>query len=358
MPEQFGDKVYDATPYRLQKAREEGHVAHSQDLASAVLLVGATLALMYLGRRLFHFLGTLAENQLGGSAWLQADAPFAVEQSLVALLQLARAALPIFLALVVLAVAAHLFQIGPLYLPKKVAPDFSRVDPLRGARRIFSMTNLVRIGFGLFKIGVVLAVTGWCIHADFDTILSLAAIPVSESAVIVGDLLLGTCLKIGIALLLLAIFDYGYQRWRHERDLRMTHQEIRDELKNLQGDPQVAARRRVIQRQLALNRLRTAVPQSDFVVTNPTELAVAVKYDSATMEAPVVVAKGAGLVAQRIRRLAIEHGIPVIERKPLAQFLYKHVEINRPIPAEQYAAVAEILRYVYDLKGNRPLAAG
>ena len=133
----------------------------------------------------------------------------------------------------------------------------------------------------------------------------------------------------------------------------MTHQEIREEMKNLQGDPAIVARRRAIQRQMALNRIGDKVSKVDVVVTNPTELAVALQYDPATMAAPVVVAKGAGVLAQRIRRLALEHNIPVVERKPLAQLLYKEVSVNRPVPDQSYAAVAEVLAYVYQLKGKK-----
>ena len=132
----------------------------------------------------------------------------------------------------------------------------------------------------------------------------------------------------------------------------MSTQEMREEMKTLQGDPQIAARRRAVQRQLVLNRIGTAVPKSDVVVTNPTELAIAIQYDHETMDAPVVLAKGAGLLAQRIRRLALEHSVPIVERKDLAQALYKQVEISKPIPREQYAAMAEVLRYVYQLKGR------
>jgi flagellar biosynthetic protein FlhB len=133
----------------------------------------------------------------------------------------------------------------------------------------------------------------------------------------------------------------------------MTHQEIREEMKNLQGDPQIVARRRAIQRQMALNRIAGAVPMADVVVTNPTELAVAIQYEPDEMAAPIVVAKGAGVLAQRIRRLALEHNIPIVERKPLAQLLYKEVDVGRPIPTESYAAVAEVLAYVYQLKGKK-----
>ncbi|MDZ7619611.1 MAG: EscU/YscU/HrcU family type III secretion system export apparatus switch protein, partial [Patescibacteria group bacterium] len=152
---------------------------------------------------------------------------------------------------------------------------------------------------------------------------------------------------------ILALLDYAYQKWKHEQDLRMTTQEVREEMKNLEGDPQVMARRRQVQRELARQRLEGAVPKADVVVTNPTELAVAIQYDPTTMAAPIVVAKGAGILAQRIRQIALENGIPVVERKPLAQALYREVDVNHPVPKEKYAAVAEVLAYVYQLQGKK-----
>ena len=166
------------------------------------------------------------------------------------------------------------------------------------------------------------------------------------------SIVLWTRSKIAGALLVLALLDYRYQRCKFEQDLRMTPQEVREEMRNLQGDPQVIARRRAVQRQLVLNRLSQTVPKADVIVTNPTELAVAIQYDASTMNAPVVVAKGAGLLAQRIRRLALENGVPIVERKPLAQALYRDVDINQPVPDTMYAAVAEVLAYVYHLKGK------
>jgi flagellar biosynthetic protein FlhB len=165
--------------------------------------------------------------------------------------------------------------------------------------------------------------------------------------------LLWTAIKIAVVLLVLALLDYAFQRWKQEQDLKMTSQEVREEMKNLQGDPQTAARRRSVQRQLVLNRLGAAVPKADVVVTNPTELAIAIQYESETMAAPIVVAKGAGIIAQRIRRLALENGIPIVERKPLAQALYKQVEIGQAVPQDAYTAVAEVLAYVYQLKGKK-----
>jgi flagellar biosynthetic protein FlhB len=353
MPEQYGDKTQEATPYRRQKAREEGQVARSQDLASAALLVGATIVLRQFGDKLSRYIGHLMEVQLGGQAWLTADPQFVTHQWNRILLGLVLAMLPIFGSLLLLAVVVHLVQVGPLYLPQKLAPDLSRINPFKGAQRLLSLSNFVHSLFGLFKIIVVLTVASWSVHSHREVVLTIGTLEVQQIAATLFDILLSICLQVGVALLILALLDYGFQKWKFEQDLKMTTQEVREEMKTLQGDPHVAARRRQIQRQLVLGRMQSAVPQADVVVTNPTELAIAIKYDPETMAAPIVVAKGAGLLAQRIRRLALEHNIPIVERKPLAQALYKHVDINKPIPTEQYAAVAEILRYVYQLQGRK-----
>ncbi len=352
MPEQFGDKTQDATPHRRQKAREEGQVARSQDLASAALLVCATLLLKYFGRDLTRYLSQLTERQLGGDAWLTVDVPFVTHQWSQILAGLAMALLPILGLLLLAAVLVHLLQVGPMFLPSKLQPDITRISLLKGVKRLASLSNFVKLGFGLFKIAIVIAIAVWCVLGRLDVIVTMGTREISEVAAILFEVLLDTSLKIGIALLILAILDFGFQKWKFEQDLKMTTQEVREEMKSLQGDPHMAARRRQIQRQLVLNRMQTAVPQADVVVTNPTELAVAIKYDPTTMAAPIVVAKGAGVLAKRIRRMALDNNIPIVERKPLAQTLYKHVDINKPVPTEQYAAVAEILRYVYQLQGR------
>jgi flagellar biosynthetic protein FlhB len=352
MPEQFGDKRHEATPHRRQKAREEGQVARSHDLASAVLLVTAVSLLLFFGRSLSSFFRAYASLRLGDDAWLSADRSLVVGECHAVVGELMGHLFPVFGLLFVAAVLVHVSQVGFLFLPNKLTLDLGRISPLRGFRRIFSLSNAMRLTFGVGKILVVGAVALWCLWAERNEILQLGGLAPAALASYMVDLALWTCLKIGLALLILAVFDYAYQWWKHEQDLRMTTQEVREELKTTQGDPQVLARRRAVQRQLVLNRLGTAVPKADVVVTNPTELAIAIQYDVETMAAPVVVAKGAGTVAQRIRRLALEHNIPIVERKELARVLYKQVDIGRPIPPEQYAAMAEVLRYVYQLKGR------
>jgi flagellar biosynthetic protein FlhB len=352
MAEESGDRSQDATPHRRQQAREEGHVAKSQDLGSALLLLLAAVALLTLHGSLTEFIGQYTRQQLGEVS-LVLDVPTFVAQSHGAAWGLAKCMLPILGLLFVGGVAVDLAQVGLLFLPEKVMPDLTRLDPLQGFQRLFSVAGAARLGFGLFKILVIAVVAAIVLYGQRMTILRLTELSVPEIAAYLLETLLWTCLKIAVVLVILALLDFGFQRWKYSRDLRMTPQEVREEMKNLEGNPQVAARRRVVARQLMLNRLSKAVPKADVVVTNPTELAVALQYDPEEMAAPVVVAKGAGLIAQRIRRLALENNIPILERKPLAQALYRDVDLNHPIPADKFAAVAEVLAYVYQLKGKK-----
>lgn len=358
MAEQDSEKTQDATPHRRQQAREEGNLAKSQDLASAVLLIAGVVSLMVLGNSLVEFFGQFGKRQFGGQAWLEADPAFVVNQSTSMLLGLGRCLLPILGILVLAGIIVNLAQTGFLFLPSKLGMDLNRLNVLQAAGRMFSMNNIVRLGFGLVKIGIVAAVAYLCVAGEMPIVLGLTGRSPPEIASYLAQLLLWTTLKIAIALLILALLDYGYQWWRHEQDLKMTTQEVREEMRNMEGDPQVAARRRQVQRQLVMNRLGTAVPKADVVVTNPTELAIAIQYDPESMAAPVVVAKGADAMAARIRKIALENGIPIVEKKPLAQALYKEVDVGKPIPQDRYAAVAEILAYVYQLKGKKlPRAA-
>ena len=352
MPDQDGDKTQDATPHRRQKAREEGQVAKSQDLGSAVLLLAGMLAWTMSGGALVEFLGEYSQAQLGGEAWLSADNQFAVAVWNRTLTQLARYLLPIFAVMLLVAISINVAQVGFLFLPSKVGFDITRLDPLKGMKRLFSISSTARLGFGIFKIAVIATVAYVSLYQERDAILGLTGLVLPEVAAFIVGILFWTTVKIGVALFILAILEYAFQRWKHEQDMKMTSQEVREEMKNLEGDPQIAARRRAVQRQLALNRLGEAVPNADVVITNPTELAVAIQYQPESMAAPLVVAKGAGVLAKRIRRLALEHGIPIVEKKPLAQALYRDVDVNQPIPQEKYAAVAEILAYVYQLKGK------
>ncbi len=352
MPEQNGDKSQDATPHRRQQAREQGQVAKSQDLGSAVLLIIGVLCMLALGEGLVEFFGRFSLQQLGSKAWLSADVDFAVTQFNGILLGLSPVVLPIFGILFVGAICVNVAQVGFLFLPDKLAPDITRLNPITGLGRLFSMTSVMRLIFGIFKIMIIAAVAYLSLYTHRDAILGMTNMEIPQIALYVVQIILSTALKIAVALLILAILDYAFQKWKHEQDIKMTSQEVREEMKNLQGNPEIIGRRRAVQRQLALNRLSEAVPKADVVITNPTELAVAIQYKPETMAAPILVAKGAGVIAARIRKLALENGIPIVEKKPLAQALYRDVELNQTVPEDKYAAVAEVLAYVYQLQGK------
>ena len=353
MAETAGEKSFEATPHRRQEARKKGQVAFSQDLGSAALLVVAALVLKWMSGSLLSYSRGILEAGLGELRPLDSDVQLAAGTLQAEFGNLAVALLPVMAVLFAAAVVASVGQVGLLWVPERLAPDFSRLSLISGLKRIFSLQGTARLGFGLLKVVIVAAVAVALLYVNHAQILYAHEMTLLQVGATLGQLVIDLLLWVGGALLILALLDFAFQRWKHEQDLRMTHQEMKDEMKNMQGDPQVAARRRQIQRQLALNQMGMAVPKADVVVTNPTELAIAIQYDPATMKAPVVVAKGAGTLAQRIRRLALENNIPIVERKPLAQLLYKEVEINHPVPDSSYAAVAEVLAYVYQLKGKK-----
>jgi len=349
-----GDKTHEPTERRRTKAREEGQIARSQDLASSVVLLVSIILLMTMGKQIVEVLLNYSRHTLGEEAWLVGDANTLYSHMFHATMLILKPVAMFMLILVAAAILVSYLQTGWMFLPNKLAPDFKKIDPIKGFGRMFSLQSLMRLIFGLFKIAICAGVAWYALRNELDTILKLVDISEGESIAYMLQLLLSVALKIAVCLVILAILDYAYQKWKHEQDLKMTTQEMRDEMKEMMGDPQLVSKRRQIQREMAQQRMSQTVPQADVVVTNPTHLSVALKYDPETMPAPVVVAKGAGVIAKRIRQLALEHGIPIVERKPLAQALFRHVEINQQIPAEHFAAVAEILAYVYQLKGKKP----
>jgi flagellar biosynthesis protein FlhB len=354
MAEESGEKSHDATPHRRQQAREQGQVAYSQDLGSAALLLVGVLVLSYYGKAVIDNVMLFMERQLStGGGTLVVNDRLLVSHGESLLKTFGVAMLPILAVMTVAGALSTVLQIGLLFVPEKVQPDLKRLSIFAGFQRIFSLQGAAKLGFGLVKIFIICAVAASVIHSRWQEVLFAAELALPDLARLLVDVVFSTALWVGATLFTLAILDYGFQKWKFEQDLKMTHQEIREEMKNMQGDPQIIARRRQIQRQMALNRIGDKVPKADVVVTNPTELAIAIQYDPETMAAPVVVAKGAGVIAQRIRKLALENNIPVVERKPLAQLLYKEVDVNRPVPDQSYAAVAEVLAYVYQLKGKK-----
>lgn len=352
MAEEFGEKSHEATPYRKQKAREEGNVVKSQDLVSATILLCAICILVYFGRPIAEFLATLVKQAFSDPVIQLESSNEPAQWILRCLLHLGMLLAPVLLTIMAAAILGNLFQAGWLFLPQKLMPDFSRLDVLKGMQRLVSPSNFVRLGFSLSKMSLIGTVAIYVIWPKREEVLSLWHLETLEIGMLLSTTTLDAALKIASSVFILALVEYGYEFWKYNQELRMTTQEVRDEMKTLQGDPQIVQRRRQIHKEMVKGRLSSTVPKANVIITNPTELAIAIQYDYDTMEAPVVLAKGAGALAQQIRRLALENSIPVVERKELAQALYKLVDVGRPVPFEQYAAVAEVLRYVYQLTGK------
>ncbi len=359
MAESAGEKKHDATPHRRQKAREQGQVARSQDLGSALVLLLAVGLLWWSGPKILNSIALIMKAGFTQDRYWDIDGVSAAGLVGSAFQECLWTLLPLMCGVCGIALVNNFFQVGFLFLPEKLNLDWKRIDPFKGAQRLVALPNVARLGFGLLKVGLVTLVIALGLWGRWDLILTAQSLSAWDVGGLVWSTTMDLCLRTAIVLLLLALLDYGFQWWKLEQDLKMTDEELREEMKMMNGDPQLVARRRAVQRQLMMNRIQSAVPDADVVITNPTELAIAVKFDVDTMAAPVVLAKGAGHVAARIRKLALQSGVPVVERKPLAQTLYKTVEIGETIPVEQYAAVAEVLRYVYQLQGKKlPTLAG
>lgn len=259
---------------------------------------------------------------------------------------------PIFLLMVVVGLSSNLIQVGFLLTLKPLKPDFSRVNPYQGVKRLLSPRSLVELLKAIFKVTIVGFVVWRVLSGRAEELLALPVMPWPTPVYVV----VGMAFDIGIwsagVLVGVALLDYAYQRQHFERSIRMSRQEVREELKQTEGNPVIRQRVRQLQRAVAQRRMMQAVPQADVVITNPTHYAVALQYESGSMRAPRVIAKGQDLIALQIRRVAEEHGVPTMENKPLAQALYRLCEVGDEIPLDMYATVAEVLAFVYRLRSS------
>ena len=346
-----------ATPKRLREARERGQVARSRELGSAALLITGAATLLAAGGHMGERSAALMREALSLRG-AELGRPEAMLERLADALAAGFAtAAPLLVLAAVAAVAATLAVGGWVFSAQAVAFRPEKLDPVKGLKRIFSAQGLVELLKAVAKFGLVLAVAIATLAWEAPEILGLAGEPLPAALAHAGRLFAMTFLLLAAALALVAAADVPFQIWNHARQLRMTRQELKDELKETEGRPEVRSRIRQIQRQMAQQRMMAEVPKADVVVTNPTHYAVALRYEEGRRAAPVVVAKGADLVALRIRALAREAGVPVLELPPLARALYRSTELGREIPAALYVAVAQVLAYVYQLRAARAAGA-
>jgi len=338
------EKTQQATPQKRQKAREEGQVARSRELSSMLSMGGVLLVMLFTGHSTMQNIMLLTREGLSIPRF---KGPLDVMTDLSArgLLIL----LPFMAIAVLTAIAGNVVQGGFVIKPLKL--DVEKINPVEGIKRMFSRHAAMEFLKGLVKFIAGALLLYFVVKKSMPLLLDLMAMDVQTLSVSMSGMLFYTIKTGFICFFIISLLDYVNERWKHERSLRMSKEEVKEEYKSTEGDPHIKARIRSIQREMARKRMMQEVPKATVVITNPTHLAVALRYERAAMGAPKVIAKGAGFMAERIKEIAAKSGVPIVEDKPIAQALFK-LELDTEIPEVLYRAVARILSYIYKLRGE------
>lgn len=353
-----GEKTEPATAKKLQDARNNGQVAKSQELNHAVGLIALFLMLkvfistvgerLLSGFSLYNKIPDIINESIGGLSMMTIHT---VIRNVMGTILLILA--PFFIIGFCLSVAINVWQVKWKVTTKSMMPKFSKINPLSGFKRIFSKDSLFELLKSIVKIVLIIYVAYSSIKDHQNDLFLLYDIPLLQVILLVGSIVMDTGLKISLLYLVIGIADFAYQKHKFKEDMKMTKQEVKDEFKNTEGNPEIKGRQRSRMREASQRRMMQSLPSADVVITNPTHYAVAIKYDAQQNAAPVVVAKGEDFLAQKIREAAKEHRIEIVENKPLARMLYANVDVGQEVPPELYQAVAEVLAFVYSLKENR-----
>ena len=351
--ESFQDKTERATPKKLEDARKKGQVARSKEVSSVAILAAGTIYLFFNAGQLTERLGTNIKQtfinipqMISGDLGLDIYMTQTVRNLLLIIL-------PIMILLIVISLAANLLQTGFVSSVEPLTPNLSKIDPIKGFEKLFSKRAMAELLKSIFKIIIVSWAAFSVLKNDYSLLIPLMYQDNIQVLHMLGQVSLKVVTRCCYVIFILAVLDYIFQKWDYEQKLKMTKQEVKDEFKQTEGDPMIKARIRSIQREMARRRMMKEVPKADVVITNPTHYAVALRYrPEEKMTAPKITAKGADRIAMKIKELAGEHGVPIVENKPLAQNLYK-LNLGQEVPQEFYQAVAEILAYVYGLKKKK-----
>lgn len=350
------EKTEEPTQRKIKKAREEGNVSISKEISSVMLMIVSIVIFMGSGSFMYGKLESIFQLFLTNSTQPLDDQEQAIEYLEMAMWLSLEMMMPIMLMLFVTAILVNVAQTNAALSLKAVSPKASNMNPINGIKKIFSMKGFVELIKGFLKLFIVSIVVYYTVRNDIDHFISLIMMPIETSLSETGIYVLMFVGRILAALFILSVADAVYQRFQHHKDLRMSKQEVKDEYKQMEGDPKMKSQRKKMGMSFRnRKRLDHAVLSSDVVVTNPTHYAVALHYDPENSEAPIVMAKGQRLRALRIKELAREYGIPIVENKPVAQALFASAEEDEYIPADLYKAVAEILGYIYKLNNKHKL---
>ncbi|MEK5215114.1 flagellar biosynthesis protein FlhB [Psychrobacillus sp. FSL H8-0487] len=346
-----GEKTEKATPKKREDSRKKGQVLKSPDVTSAIVLLSVFVFLFFfagfLRTEIFTFFSVAFTHYMLIET-LTIDTAIIIYKDM--LIEMAMVLLPIMLVAVVAAIAANFFQFGLLFTTEPLKFDLKKIDPIKGLKRIFSIKAIIELLKSILKISFIGSVTTLILWMNLEQVLSLSFKTGWDTLATVGWLTGTMGIAASCVLLFISILDFFYQKFDYEKNLKMSKQDIKDEHKNSDGDPIIKSRIRQRQREMAMRRMMQEIPTADVVITNPTHFAIALKYDDESMEAPTVVAKGADFVAQKIKLIAKENNVVMVENRPLARSMYDQVEVGQRIPDEFFKAVAEVLAYVYRIK--------
>lgn len=346
-----GEKTEKATPKKRQDARKKGQVVKSQDVTAAVLLLILFLFLYvwapFMLESLFSFFHQFIEKNILIESITEETVMEIYTQTIT---EMGSIVLPFLLIAVVTGIGANYFQFGLLFTTETLKFDLKKMDPIKGIKKIISMRAIINLLKSLLKVAFIGAITSLIIWMNMADVLSLAFQNPWDILSTVASLTALMGIAAALVLILIAILDYIYEKYEYEKTLKMSKQDIKDEHKNAEGDPQVKSKIKQRQREMAMRRMMQEIPSADVVITNPTHYAIALKYDEQNMDAPKVIAKGTDFVAQKIKLIAKEHDVVMVENRPLARAMYDKVEIGDFVPEEFFKAVAEILAYVYRIK--------
>ncbi len=345
-----GEKTEKATPKKRQDTRQKGQTAKSQDVNTAISLLSVFGFLMFFSSHVGQIVMDIFRRTFNQYMLMDLTAENLHQIGLDLIFGVAVLLGPIMLVALVAGLGANLLQVGFLFTAEPMKPKLEKIDPIKGFKRIVSIRAIVELLKSILKISFVGFITFLVLWLRIDEVLILSHKSVPSALKTIGSLTLQMGISASIALLFLSLFDYLYQRYDFEKNIRMSKQDVKDEFKNMEGDPLIKSKIKQKQREMAMARMMEDVPEADVVITNPTHYAIALKYDEEKADAPVVVAKGVDFMAQKIKRVAKEHQVVLVENRPLAQALYKQANIGDAIPDEFFKAVAEILAYVYRIK--------
>ena len=353
-----GDKTEEPTGKKLSDARKEGQVAKSREIVNCLMLFIFFLVIRFMaasmGGKFINFFGTVYRDIPNVTVYPQGEMPFTETGILfrTGIYSIIMIILPIMLLGLMVAVICDLMQVKWRPTTKPLKPKLSKINPLKGFKRIFSLNSLVELFKSFLKLGLIAAIVYTYIKDKVFLLFDLFDMPLMQAVDLIGNTISDLGIRVSAVYIIIAGADFGYQKWKFHKDMMMSKQEVKDEYKNTEGDPQVkgAIRRKMME--ASRRRMMQELPKADVVITNPTHYAVAIKYEPSLRDAPYVLAKGEGYLAQRIKDVARENGIEIVENKPVARMLYHNVEIGETVPPELYQAVAEILAFVYHLQGK------